>query len=160
MKKILVGYDNHTIYKIYIKDQNKVLQVKNLRIFKNFKIKPFTNFSNYKNKPTFEKFLLADRDKDFNNRTIVLKSKKQKVVLFQLDQKVKYTKNVKELTSISKNSRVTSSQLGQKVNYVENANNLTAISFLASQTNYDMSNTKHNIAQLGQEVKNIEIAKE
>lgn len=30
LKRILVGFDEHTIYKVHIKDQNRVIWVKNL----------------------------------------------------------------------------------------------------------------------------------
>lgn len=36
MKGTLVGYNGHTIHRVYIKDQNKVIRVKDLRIFEDF----------------------------------------------------------------------------------------------------------------------------
>lgn len=33
LRGVLVGYDGHTIYRVYIKDQQKVIRVKDLRIF-------------------------------------------------------------------------------------------------------------------------------
>ena len=33
LKGTLVGYDGHTIYRVHIKEQNKVIRVKDLRIF-------------------------------------------------------------------------------------------------------------------------------
>ena len=33
LKGTLVGYDGHTIHRVHIKDQNKVIRVKDLRIF-------------------------------------------------------------------------------------------------------------------------------
>lgn len=60
LKKTLVGYNGHTIYRVYIKDQNKVIRVKDLQIFEDFKIKSSTNLTNYENKPTFERFFLTN----------------------------------------------------------------------------------------------------
>lgn len=46
-KKVLVSYNSHIIYQVYIKDQNKVIQVKNFQIFKNYKKKTFIKLANY-----------------------------------------------------------------------------------------------------------------
>ena len=65
LKKILVGYDGHTIYRVYLKDQKKVIQVKNLRIFKDYKSKFSTELPDYsKGTPKFQGFLLADNDNE------------------------------------------------------------------------------------------------
>lgn len=80
-KKILMGYDSHIIYKVYIKDQNKVIQIKNIRIFKDFETKLFINLLNYKEKSTFKGFFFANKKKNSNNRTTILKPNKQKVML-------------------------------------------------------------------------------
>ena len=54
MKKVLVVYNGHTIYQVYIKDQKKVIWVKNLWIFEDYKVKVLTKLSNYnKDKPMF-----------------------------------------------------------------------------------------------------------
>lgn len=126
LKGTFVGYDGHTIHKIHIKDQNKVMQVKELRIFEDFETMLFTNLPDYENKPTFEGFLLPDGEKDSNDRTTV---------------------------SIPKAQKVVSSQQGQKVDHAENAMNPTAIPSLAGQTGHDTRSTKHNATQLGREVK-------
>lgn len=39
LKDILVGYDRHTIYKVHIKDQKRVVWVKDLQIFEDYKTK-------------------------------------------------------------------------------------------------------------------------
>lgn len=133
LKETLVGYNSYTIYRVYIKDQNKVIQVKDLKIFKDFETKLFTNFPDYKNKPTFKEFLLLDGKEDSNDRTTISRPKGQKFA---------------------------SSQLSQKVDHAKNAMNPTAISSLAGQIDYDTGSTKHNATRLGREVKNIEVAKE
>lgn len=54
LKGVLVGYNSHTIYPVYIKDQKKVIQVKNICIFKDYKTKVSTNLPDYnKDKPMF-----------------------------------------------------------------------------------------------------------
>lgn len=64
LKEILVGYNRHTIYKIYIKEQQKVIWVKNLQIFKNYKAKKSTKLSDYSDDmPTFQRFLLENNNK-------------------------------------------------------------------------------------------------
>ena len=132
LKGTLVDYDGHTIHRVHIKDQNKVIRVKDFRIFKDFETKPFINLPDYKDKPTFEGFLLADGE-DSDDGTTVSRPKGQKVASFQV---------------------------GRKVDYAENAMNPTAVPSLAGQTGHDTGNTKHDTTQLGRKVENIEIAKE
>lgn len=131
LKGTLVGYDGHTIHRVHIIHQNKVIQVKDLRIFEEFETKPFTNLPDYENKPTFEGFLLTDGE-DFDDEITVSRPKGQKVA---------------------------SSQLGQKIDHAENAMNPTAVPSLVGQTGHDTGSTKHNATQLGREVENTEIAK-
>lgn len=65
LKKILVGYNSHTIYGIHIKEQNEVIWVKDLRIFEDYKSKIATKLPDYNNGiPTFQGFLLGDNDED------------------------------------------------------------------------------------------------
>lgn len=47
LKGTLVGYEGRTIYKMYIKAQNKVIRVKDFQIFEDFEIKLSTNLPNY-----------------------------------------------------------------------------------------------------------------
>lgn len=47
LKKTLVGYDGYTIYRIHLKDQKKVIQIKNLYIFKDYESKFFTKLPDY-----------------------------------------------------------------------------------------------------------------
>lgn len=70
LKRTLVGYNGYTIYKVHIKEQNKVIWVKNLCFFKDYKIKEPTKLPNYfKNLPTFQGFHERD-DNDELKRTI------------------------------------------------------------------------------------------
>ena len=65
LKGTLVGYDGHTIYRVHIKEQNKVIRVKDLRIFEDYKSKIATDLPDYNNgTPTFQGFLLEDNDDD------------------------------------------------------------------------------------------------
>lgn len=63
LKGTLVGYDGHTIYRVYLKDQKKVIRVKDLRIFEDYASKASTELPDYsEGTPTFQGFLLADND--------------------------------------------------------------------------------------------------
>ncbi len=88
MKGTLVGYDGHTIHRVQINDQNKVIRVKDLRIFKDFKTKLHTSLPDYEDKPTFEGFPLADGEDSEDGTTASP----------QLGRKVKNAENAKELT--------------------------------------------------------------
>lgn len=46
LKGTLVGYDGHTIYSVHLKDQKKVIQVKDLCIFEDYKYKLFIELPN------------------------------------------------------------------------------------------------------------------
>lgn len=64
LKRILVGYNGHIIYKVYIKEQQKVIEIKNLQIFEDYKAKKSIKLPDYSdNMPTFQRFLLKDKDK-------------------------------------------------------------------------------------------------
>ena len=63
LKRTLVGYDGHTIYRVHLKRQKKVIRVKDLRIFEDYESKPSTDLPDYsEGTPTFQGFLLADND--------------------------------------------------------------------------------------------------
>ena len=72
LKGTLVGYDGHTIYRVYIKEQNKVIRVKDLRIFEDYESKSASELPDYNNgTPTFQGFNLDDNDdeKEENSQT-------------------------------------------------------------------------------------------
>ncbi len=50
----LVGFDGHTIYRVHIKDQNKVIQVKDLRIYEDITSKATTFLPDFEGRPTFD----------------------------------------------------------------------------------------------------------
>ncbi len=54
LRGTLVGYDGHTIYRVHIREQNKVIHIKDLRIFEDYKIKTSKGLPNYENSPTFQ----------------------------------------------------------------------------------------------------------
>ncbi len=54
LKRMLVGYNGHTIYRVYLKDQRKVIRVKDLRIFEDYATKSSTKLPDYsESNPTF-----------------------------------------------------------------------------------------------------------
>ncbi len=55
-----MGFDGHTIYKVYIEDQNKVIQVKHLRIYKDIISKATTSLPNFEGRLTFDGVQVPD----------------------------------------------------------------------------------------------------
>lgn len=63
LKRTLMDYNGYTIYQIHLKDQKKVIWVKDLCIFEDNKNKFSTKLLDYsKNTPIFQEFLLADNN--------------------------------------------------------------------------------------------------
>lgn len=62
LRGTLVGYDGHTIYRVHIQEQNKVIRIKDLRIFEDHEIKTSTSLPDYENGPTFQGSPLSDED--------------------------------------------------------------------------------------------------
>lgn len=80
LKGVLVGYDSHTIYWVYIKNQKKVIRVKDLCIFEDYKTKTSTELPDYDNdKPTFQGFLSEDNDEQRSEKLSSICIKSQKV---------------------------------------------------------------------------------
>ncbi len=76
LKGTLVGYDGHTIYRVHIKEQNKVIRVNDLRIFEDYETKESTELPDYsKNLPTFQGFRYEDDDDELE-KTIPRTSQK------------------------------------------------------------------------------------
>lgn len=67
----LVGLDGHTIYRVYIEEQAKVIRIKDLRIFEDYEPKEATDLPTYEKTPTFRGFPAGDNDddKDMAKRT-------------------------------------------------------------------------------------------
>lgn len=62
LKGKLVGFNGHTIYRVHIEEQNRVIRVKGLQIFEDTENKENTSLPSYKNEPTFQGFLSKDND--------------------------------------------------------------------------------------------------
>lgn len=60
LKKKLVGFDEHTIYRIYIENENKIIKVKDLQIFEDISTKAFLALPNFDGKPTFDVTQISD----------------------------------------------------------------------------------------------------
>lgn len=60
--KKLVCFDGHTIYKVYIKKQGKVIIIKDFQIFEDNMPKKATNPLTYKESPTLQSFLIKVND--------------------------------------------------------------------------------------------------
>lgn len=78
---MLVSYNGHTIYQVYVKNQNqkKVIKVKNLYIFEDYKTKTSTELSDYNdNKPIFQCFFSKDNNEE-SEKLLCTCAKSQKV---------------------------------------------------------------------------------
>lgn len=64
LRRTLVRYDGYIIYRVYIQKQNKVIRIKDLKIFEDYETKTSTDLPDHKNAPTFSSSLLS---KDNNN---------------------------------------------------------------------------------------------
>lgn len=63
LKGTLVGYNGHTIYQVYLKNQKKVIWVKDLCIFEDYENKLSNKLPDYsEDTPTFQDFFLVDDD--------------------------------------------------------------------------------------------------
>ncbi len=72
LRGTLVGYDGHTIYRVHIREQNKVIRIKDLGIFEDYEAKASTYLPEYKNTPTFSGPLLSDDDDEAMSNTQML----------------------------------------------------------------------------------------
>ncbi len=61
LKGKLVGFDGHTSYRVHIEDQNKVIRVKNLRIFEDTSAKANSTLLDFNRKPTFNATQIPDK---------------------------------------------------------------------------------------------------
>lgn len=79
LRGTLVGFDGHTIYRIHIKDQNRVIRVKDLRIFEDYEAKWSTELPNYSESlSTFQGFLYTDNDDEEQELPVPQASRKAK----------------------------------------------------------------------------------
>ncbi len=80
LKGILGGYNGHTIYRVHIKDQKKVIRVKNLCIFEDYKTKASIELPDCnEGKPTFQGFLSEYNDEERSEELTSTCDKSQKV---------------------------------------------------------------------------------
>ena len=54
LKRQLVGFDGHTIYRVHIEEQGKVIRVKDLRIYEDTLAKQHSTLPDFDGKPTFD----------------------------------------------------------------------------------------------------------
>ena len=79
LRGTLVGFDGHTIYRVHIKDQNRVIRVKDLRIFEDYESKGSTELPDYSESPsTFQGFLHTDNDDEEQELPVPRASRKVK----------------------------------------------------------------------------------
>lgn len=65
LKKTLISYNKYTIYRVHIKKQNKVFQVKDFCIFEDFKAKTSTKLPDYFNDLSiFQSFYYNDNNNE------------------------------------------------------------------------------------------------
>ena len=64
LKKKIVGFDELTIYKLYVKKQNKVIRVKNLQIFGDTSKKIHLALPDFDKKPLFNRIQLSNTKKN------------------------------------------------------------------------------------------------
>ena len=114
LKGILVGYDGHTIYKVHIREQKKIIQVKDLQIFEDYKAKKSTKLLEYSdNMPTFQGFLLEDNDdkepKSHAGRKVISKREEdQEMPIPRRSQKVNARNEEHPTFRAQKSQKVTS----------------------------------------------------
>lgn len=78
LKGTLVGYNGHTIYRVHIKEQNKVIKVKDLRIFEDYESKTATDLPIYdEDTPTLQGFLLGDDNDDDKEESMQARKSKR-----------------------------------------------------------------------------------
>ncbi len=77
LKGVLVDYNGHTLYRVHIKSQKKVIRVKNLCIFEDYETKATTELPAYNNDiPTFQRFLLEDNNEEETGSPSTCKDRK------------------------------------------------------------------------------------
>lgn len=100
---VVVGYNGHIIYRVYVENQNRVIQVKNPQIFEDNKAKPFISLLGYKDTPTFQGFFLENDDVQIlKPENVTLSTREDAISLISKSgRKIKLTLKVKEVESIT-----------------------------------------------------------
>lgn len=55
VRRKLVGFNNHTIYRVHIKEQNKIIRIKDQQIFEDLIVNIYFSLSDFKQKPKFDR---------------------------------------------------------------------------------------------------------
>lgn len=66
----LMGFDRYIIYRVYIEKQSKVIRIKNICIYKDYKSKNLTDLPIYKKTPTFQGFP-ANNNNDKKSKDLI-----------------------------------------------------------------------------------------
>lgn len=180
LKGKLVGFDGHTIYRVHIEEQNRVIRVKDLCIFEDTENKENTSLPSYENEPTFQGFLLEDNDdKDKEkksappatsqaappNKEGIPSSAAPPATTSRAERAVKPTPKAKDKTTTVGTS--SSSRAGRKVKSTEVGQKVKESGDLGQKSENIVGpmakNTKDATATLSQgdpEVENTEIARQ
>lgn len=73
----LVGFDGHTIYKVSIEDQNKVIRVQDLRILEDITSKIITSLPDFEGKSIFNGIQILDEQEPSDKSSTFEKKKNQ-----------------------------------------------------------------------------------
>ena len=102
----MVGYDGHTIYRVHIKEQNKVIRVKDLWIFEDYESKIATDLPDYNNgTSTFQGFLLGDNDDDKEESLQIRESQKHITSTREKGRKVENAESIPSTITNPQKSR-------------------------------------------------------
>lgn len=70
LKGKLVGFDGHTIYRVHIEEQGKVIRVKDLRIYEDTSAKQHSTLPDFDGKPTFDGIQQTDEEEHPSSRAV------------------------------------------------------------------------------------------
>lgn len=79
LKRKLIGFDKYIIYRVHIKEQNKVIRVKDLQDFKNTAAKTFSALPDFNGKPIFDKIKLSDTKENSSSSKWITSEEKIKI---------------------------------------------------------------------------------
>lgn len=136
-----MGFESNTVYKIYIKDQNKVIRIKDLQIYEDFTSKAIISLPDFEEKLTFDKIQIPDKqtssDKSsaFKKEKNMRKQSPKKTIKSWAGRTIKST--YKSMTN-NRDKVLITSLVTLLDNNWENNNKVTT--FLASCHNNDTSN--------------------
>ncbi len=108
----LIRFNKHTIYRVHIKDQKKVIRVKNLRIFEDSSTKTNSTLSDFDGKPTFDATQIPDEHGP-SDESSASKDKKAKPKPPQKSKKIQADRDATARASEEKNKPKTKSRAGK-----------------------------------------------